>query len=253
MPGTGILCVGGNPRLRRVYTYLLLNDLEVRYFPSLAGFWEGLKEGEPEGILADLDLEGGGGVRLLRELRRRFAGPLVILGENFSLSRQIEVFEYGADDYLCREEEPALVLARLQAVCSRYRREPAVSGEVLSLLEGRLVLDERAYRGNMEGRPLNLTLNEWKILLHLVKAGGRAVSRRELLEATLDYRFDGYSRILDSYIRKIRQKLGLPECVETLRGYGYRFAGIPARGGGAGDISPGEAGTGAPREECPPP
>ncbi len=95
----------------------------------------------------------------------------------------------------------------------------------------KLCLDGAAHRVVLEGSVLDLTAAEWKILEHLTLNVGIVVSRERLLGESLGYAFEGSERTIDTHVKNLRAKLGDPGWVETVRGFGYRFAGTRAVSG----------------------
>ncbi|MBU0937244.1 MAG: winged helix-turn-helix domain-containing protein, partial [Spirochaetes bacterium] len=88
-----------------------------------------------------------------------------------------------------------------------------------------LKMDEVAHGLFHDGRPLDLTAAEWKILSRLVQSPGVVLSREKLLASALDYIADGSERTIDTHVKNIRSKFGEPGWIETVRGFGYRFEG----------------------------
>ena len=90
-------------------------------------------------------------------------------------------------------------------------------------------MDDAAHRVSRDGRVLDLTVAEWKILRRLAGHAGTVVSRERLLGEGLDYLVaEGSERTVDTHIKNLRAKLGDPAWIDTVRGFGYRFAGEPA-------------------------
>jgi two-component system phosphate regulon response regulator PhoB len=90
-----------------------------------------------------------------------------------------------------------------------------------------LDLDEPAHRATLNGSEINLTVAEWKILSYLADRTGVVVGRERLLGESLDYLVaEGSERTVDTHIKNLRAKLGDPDWIETVRGFGYRFSGV---------------------------
>lgn len=103
--------------------------------------------------------------------------------------------------------------------------EPALSSRPL-LQAGPLSLDPAGHRAFLEGRRLDLTPTEFKLLVHLVERQGQVQTRDELLCSVWGHVYSGYSRTVDTHVRRLREKLGEASgLVETIRGVGYRFRG----------------------------
>lgn len=88
-----------------------------------------------------------------------------------------------------------------------------------------LAADEEANKAEVDGEALKLTAAEWEILLFLSSNGGAVVTRERILERCLEYSSEGCDRTVDTHIKNLRAKLGRPGWIETIRGYGCRFAG----------------------------
>lgn len=94
-----------------------------------------------------------------------------------------------------------------------------------SLLQaGPLVLDPVSHQVQVDGRRLELTTTEFKLLVHLAEHPGQVLSRDELLRSVWGYATSGYSRTVDTHVQRLREKLGgASTWIETVRGAGYRF------------------------------
>jgi DNA-binding response OmpR family regulator len=90
-----------------------------------------------------------------------------------------------------------------------------------------LVCDDLSHVMTIDGKDLGLTAAEWRVLRHLIANAGTLVTRDDILGSCFDYTYESYDRIVDTHIKNIRAKLGGQgnAWIETVRGYGYRFAG----------------------------
>lgn len=165
-------------------------------------------------MLPDMD-----GVTLCAELRRSGSRvPILMLTARGELRDKIVGFESGVDDYLVKPFDVEELLLRLRAL---VRRSP-----VAKTMRGDLCIDRIARRATSKGAPLDLTARELSLLLYLVDAEGRAVSKAEILEKVWDLTFDPGTNVIEVLISRLRDKLG-PESalIETVRGVGYRIRG----------------------------
>lgn len=169
-------------------------------------------------ILLDLRLPDGSGLSLLKELRR--AGtvtPVIILTAHDQISDRIEGLNSGADDYLVKPFNLGELGARMLAVARRY------AASSLPVLEaGSLTLELADRRVLRDGTPVDLSGREWAVLARLATRPTAVVSKGEIEEALYAFGAEIESNTVEVYVSRLRKKLG-KDCVETLRGIGYRL------------------------------
>ena len=181
-----------------------------------------LESGATDLMLLDLGLPDIDGYELLR-VARTATVPTIALTARSTVEERIKGLEQGADDYVTKPFSPQEVVLRVGAVLNR-RGQGAPADAPRSLLQGRLRIDERAHRAQLDGSDLDLTPTEWGILLALTGAPGRVLTRAELVNRVRGYEFAGYERTIDSHVKNLRRKLGdtAGSLVETVLGVGYR-------------------------------
>jgi two-component system phosphate regulon response regulator PhoB len=184
------------------------------------------REERPDIVVLDLMLPGVPGYDVLAELRRRAetrdVGVILLTARRDEPDR-IQGLTLGADDYLTKPFSPAELVLRVQALLRRLTA-PAVAGGS-TLVAGTLLIDRAAHRVTVDGRELGLTATEYKLLVTLVERRGRVQARSQLLETVLEAQPDIQTRTIDMHVQRLRTKLGdLGDLVETVRGFGYRFA-----------------------------
>jgi two-component system response regulator PhoP len=173
--------------------------------------------------IIDLGLPGLSGIELIRELRKADRNfPVLILTARGQWQDKVRGLEAGADDYLVKPFHVEELLARLNALLRR------AAGWAQPLLEaGPITLDTRSQAVAVEGRSIDLTAYEYKVLEYLMLHAGQVVSKTELTEHIYDQDFDRDSNVLEVFVGRLRRKLD-PDSryrpIETLRGRGYRFA-----------------------------
>jgi DNA-binding response OmpR family regulator len=180
----------------------------------------------PALVVLDLMLPEVDGLSVLRAIRRRDQTPVIVLSARGAARDRVEGLEEGADDYVPKPFSPAELVLRVR----RLLRTPgtAASAREPIQLDG-LVLDEDRRQVTVDGHGVALTRIELELLASLLEAGGRVLSREQLLDA-IHGRGEAFvlDRTVDAHIRRLRAKLGddpsAPRFVATVRGVGYRAA-----------------------------
>lgn len=176
-------------------------------------------------VILDLMLPGmpGGGMEVCRRIRLLNTGtPVLMLTALDSLRSKVEGLDAGADDYLVKPFHLDELLARVRAL---LRRTPDAHPPILRA-QG-VALDPATQTATRSGRVIELTPKEYAVLEYLMRNAGRIVSSTELLDHAWDNNYEGFSNVVQTYVRYLRQKLGAPgepEVIETRRGAGYLIA-----------------------------
>ena len=224
-----ILIVDDDEKLcRLVQEYLGSMGYKVESAYTGAKGLERAMSGEFHAVILDVMLPEMDGFELLRQLRAKSNVPVLMLTSRGDETDRIVGLEIGADDYLPKTFSTRELLARLRAVIRRSHMAGAPGeGSGRSMTFGDLRLDEDAYEAIFEGHRLELTPIEYQLLVRLAKAGGRALTREQLLDAVADRNFDVFDRSIDMHISSLRGKLGddprNPRFIRTVRGVGYLF------------------------------
>jgi DNA-binding response OmpR family regulator len=180
----------------------------------------------PALVVLDLMLPEVDGIAILRAIRRNGRTPVVVLSARGTARDRIEGLEEGADDYVVKPFSPAELVLRVRRLLQPPPAQP-VSHEPIH--HGPLTVDRDRHEVTVEGRPVLLTRIELELLAALLEAGGRVLSRDQLLDAIHGSgEADVLDRTIDVHIKRMRQKLGddpaRPRYVATVRGVGYRAA-----------------------------
>jgi len=186
---------------------------------------EGLYYGEEFPIdlaIIDLGLPGMSGLELIRKLRkseRRF--PILILTARSEWQDKVRGLEAGADDYLTKPFHPEELKARVAAL---IRRSAGHSSPEVKL--GPIQVDLSAQRVLLDGREVELTTFEYKVLEYLVLHPGEVVTKTTLSEHIYEEDADRDSNVIEVFMGRLRRKIdpdGELKPIETLRGRGYRL------------------------------
>ncbi|MGP3926722.1 winged helix-turn-helix domain-containing protein [Streptomyces sp. 8N616] len=176
-------------------------------------------------VVADRAVPDGDSLRLLAAHRRAGSAlPFLLLTALDTVADRVAGFEHGADDYLIKPFAFAELTARVRALCRRA--QPARPPE---LKVGDLEVDLPRRRVRRAGVLLSLTAKEFAVLEVLMLRVGEVVTRTELIEHCWDEMGEPMSNVVDVLIGQLRRRLGPPDPIETVRGFGYRLADAEAQ------------------------
>ncbi|HJW14054.1 MAG TPA: response regulator transcription factor [Thermoanaerobaculia bacterium] len=173
-------------------------------------------------LVLDRRLPDGDGLDVCRHARKKgFANSVLVLTARDDPESTVEGLSEGADDYLGKPFDLAVLAARARALLRRNERRPSKE-----LKCGNLKLDPAQRAAWRDGRELELTAREFAILEALLKRSGGVTSREEILEEAWGEREEPMSNTIDVLIGRLRRKLdspGQPSRIEAVRGMGYRL------------------------------
>lgn len=186
---------------------------------------EALGDIEPYDMaVLDLGLPGRPGIQVLENWRARGNRlPVIVLTARGSWQEKVEGFKAGADDYIGKPFQMEELLVRIGAV---LKRSQGVAAGRLS--QAGLVLDEdRQVVSLSDGSECMLTGTEFRLLRYFMLHPGQVLSKTRLTEHVYEYDADKDSNVIEVYINRLRQKIGLDR-IQTRRGQGYVFTDGPA-------------------------
>lgn len=221
-----ILVVDDEPDITALVAYHLAKEgYRVATASSGAEALKSAAEGSPDLVILDLMLPGASGYDVLQELRRKpetkDVGVILLTARKDEVDR-VRGLALGADDYVVKPFSPKELVLRVGAVLRRLGG-PAVSAGTL-LVAGPISMDRAAHHVSVDGRSLELTATEYKLLLTLAERRGRVQSRAQLLETVWEAHPSIQTRTVDMHVQRLRAKLGKAgDLVETVRGFGYRL------------------------------
>ncbi len=183
---------------------------------------------KPGLIVLDLMLPDVDGEEICREIRSRSDVPILMLTAKASEEERVSGLALGADDYLTKPFSPRELVARVRAILRRSQGADTPLVETLSFDGGRLEIDTVQHEVRRDGRRVELTPNEYKLLVTLARYPGRVYSRFELINHVQGYDYEGYERTIDAHVKNLRKKIEpdpkRPRYIETVFGVGYRLA-----------------------------
>lgn len=227
-----IYYVEDDRNIRELALYALASaDMEAVGFPDGTAFREACQKEIPDLVLLDIMLPGEDGLAILswiREHRELSLVPVMMLTAKGTEYDKVMGLDAGADDYLAKPFGMMELVSRCKALLRRSSMGAVTSGDKDGLIAGPLKLSERDHRAFAGGAQLELTIKEFDLLRTLMSAPGRAFTRAQLLEDVWGITFMGETRTVDTHIQTLRRKIndaqaGAGDCIETVRGVGYRL------------------------------
>ncbi len=207
--------------LRKAH-YEALTAADGRTALRLAG------ECKPDLILLDLMIPEVDGLDVCRELRKSSGVPIIMITARGEEVDRVVGLEIGADDYVTKPFSVRELMARIKAVLRRIPDgRPEQEPSTMLHGPGNLLMDVERRAVTVAETPIELTRLEFDLLHRLLINPGRVLTRERLLEQAWGYDYVGDTRAVDSAVKRLRAKLrqAAPEadCIESVRGLGYRI------------------------------
>ncbi len=179
----------------------------------------------PDLILLDLMLPEVDGLEVCKILRRDSATsaiPIIMVTARAAEMDRVLGLELGADEYVTKPFSPRELVLRVKNL---LRRRQATETKTDRITAGDLVIDIPRHLVTVQGRPVELTATEFRLLSVLAQRRGRVQSREQLLRDVWNYESLIDTRTVDTHMRRLREKLGpAARYLDTVRGVGYRFS-----------------------------
>ena len=170
-------------------------------------------------ILLDVMMPKLDGWSVLRQIRQDSNVPIIMLTARGEEQDELFGFELGVDEYITKPFSPKILVARVEAILKRINKNIADVKEYSGI-----EIDKEGRNVKVDGKPVELSLREFELLLYLIENENIALSRDKILNNVWNYDYYGDTRTIDSHIKKIRHKLGKKgKYIKTIRGIGYKF------------------------------
>ncbi|MFI1419077.1 two-component system response regulator CseB [Streptomyces sp. NPDC020731] len=226
---THVLFVEDDDVIREATQLTLERDgFAVTAMPDGLSGLEAFRTDRPDIALLDVMVPGLDGVSLCRRIRDESMVPVIMLSARADAIDVVLGLEAGADDYVTKPFDSAVLVARIRAVLRRFGRanggredaDGPDDGGVLAF--GELEVDTGGMEVRRAGEPVALTPTEMRLLLEFSAAPGTVLSRDKLLERVWEYGWGGDTRVVDVHVQRLRTKIG-QDRIETVRGFGYKL------------------------------
>ena len=221
-----MLFVEDDPVIRQATAdYLTRNGFDVVTAEDGDAGLEAWRANEPVLALLDVMLPGMDGVSLCRAIRAESQIPVILMSARSDPIDVVMGLEAGADDYVTKPFEPAVLAARLRAALRRVA--PADEDRPAIVEIGSLTVNREGYEVTRDGEVLALTPTEYRLLIEFVDNVGMALDRATLLDRVWGFGWAGDTRLVDVHVQRLRAKIeadpASPDLVQTVRGVGYKL------------------------------
>nr|WP_257676109.1 response regulator transcription factor [Clostridium felsineum] len=178
-------------------------------------------------IILDLMLPKISGEKVCAKIRSVSSVPIIMLTAKIEEDNKIEGLSMGADDYVTKPFSNRELVSRVKALIRRTYRDNTPLAELLIINNGDLEIDVEKFIVKKIGENVNLTSNEFKILIVLLSKPGKVFSREELVNKAFGIDYDGFDRTIDTHIKNIRRKIEddhrNTKYIVSVYGLGYKF------------------------------
>lgn len=198
---------------------------------------EGLKKaltGIYDAIIVDLMLPNKNGNEIIKEVRKKYEIPIIVVSARTEDIDKIRGLSFGADDYLTKPFSPAELAARIKSHINRYERLKGNSNVATdTIIRGGMEINTASHRVFINGEEVTMTSKEYSILVLLAENPNIVFTKEQIFDRVWGGEVYVDTATVPVHIQKIRKKIekepSNPEYIETLWGTGYRFKLIPLR------------------------
>ena len=171
-------------------------------------------------IILDVMMPKMDGWEVCREIRKNSKVPIIMLTARSDERDELLGFDLGVDEYISKPFSPKILVARVEAILRRTGQNNPE--DVISA--GGIVIDKAAHLATVDGKPMELSFNEFELLTYFLENQGIALSREKILNSVWNYDYFGDARTIDTHVKKLRSKMGdKGEYIKTVWGMGYKF------------------------------
>ena len=218
-----ILVVEDQPKLAQLLKeYLTQADYETYCIDNGSAVTPWVRENSPALILLDIMLPGKDGMTVCQEIRSFSQVPIIMVTARIEEIDRLLGLELGADDYICKPFSPREVVARVKAVLRRANNlaEDGNDNDIF-------FIDEDKYEASYHGKPLNLTVVEFRLLNKLLSSRGKVFSREQLIDQLYNDHRVVNDRTVDTHVKNLRRKLEevapSDNVIRSVYGVGYKL------------------------------
>lgn len=171
-------------------------------------------------VLLDIMMPGINGYEVCCQIRQKYQCPIIFISALSEEENQLKAFEYGGDDYISKPFLPSVLYAKCQAICRRQAMQNSHDKKGY----GHLEIDYTNHQVYIDHQEIELAHKEYLLLEYLTQNAHQLLSREQILNKIWGYDYYGDGRAVDTYIKKLRKKLGKYQCyIHTVFKVGYMF------------------------------
>lgn len=225
MNGLRVLVVEDEEDIQNIISYNLeAEGFIVSRSENGLDAWNKIQKHLPDIILLDIMIPGINGIELCKKIKANYNVPVIMVTAKSGELDAVLGLEMGADDYIRKPFSPRELLARVKAVLRRTKEQS--ENQEGSITIGGIHMNKTAHRVTINGKEVELTLIEFKLLRIFMENPDIALTRDKLLDKVWGREVYVSDRTVDVNIKRLREKLGEERHrLETVRGIGYRFKG----------------------------
>lgn len=184
----------------------------------------------PALVILDVMLPDLSGEEICKQIRKQGSKvPIIMLTAKVDEDFKVQCLDYGADDYVTKPFSPKELMGRVRAILRRCKDDRDVMADIITSGSGELEINDPRHEVRRCGQVVNLTPNEYKLLLTLCRNPKKVFTREELVVTVFGYDYEGQERSIDTHIKNLRQKIETdtrePKYIVTVHGVGYKFGG----------------------------
>lgn len=184
---------------------------------------------QPDLVVLDLMLPDVSGETLCQRFRESVNVPIIMLTAKKEESDRIQGLALGADDYVVKPFSPKELVMRVHAILRRTYKDGRGLNQIRSFNQGDLIIETMERKVQKQHVAIELTKNEYDLLMIFVDYPSRTFTREQLIEAAFGSDYAGYDRTVDVHIKNLRRKIETdikePHYIVTVYGVGYKFKG----------------------------
>ncbi len=226
-----VLICDDNPALHKSLAgYFEAENMEVVYASTGESALDYLRESAADLMILDVMLPGMSGTEVCLEVRKNSEMPIIMLSAKGEEIDRIVGLEVGADDYVTKPFSPREVVIRARKLLKRHLSAPDTE-KTYTLAELTVLPD--SYEAYIGEQRITLATKEFEVLRYLVSHAGKAMTREHIINAVWGYEYAGDPRIVDTLIKRLRQKLAAVTqdqvhfSITTIFGVGYKAEETP--------------------------